>query len=127
LDAGARRDALVRDLEAAITRDARARARRGVLDGPIAHTRCERAEIAGEERFARVFGRYQCLAVSSTNRSVRGHPFETGYPFVATIHYRQLRYVWCKLNPRPGEKAAGKATAVVPVPRVCAGPLASIY
>jgi hypothetical protein len=115
------RAALVRKLERAITRDARDRARNGRLDGPILRTSCERLHVASEARLARVLARYSCTAIMSVNRSVPGYPFETGYPFIATVHFRERSYVWCKLNLRPGERASGEATSVK-LSRACAGP-----
>jgi hypothetical protein len=113
--------ALVHALERAITRDARGRARRGELAGPILRTTCERLHVGSEARLERVLGRYSCLAVKSEDRSVRGYPFEVGYDFIATVHFRERSYVWCKLNLRPGEGATHAATAVKPS-RACAGP-----
>jgi len=113
--------AVVRELERAITRDARSRVRAGKLDGPILHTSCERLHVGSEAKLARVLGRYDCTAVKSEDRTVPGYPFETGYPFIATVHFRARSYVWCKLNLRPGERAADAGTLVKPSP-ACAGP-----
>jgi hypothetical protein len=127
LSGAARRRALEADLRAAITADARARVRAGKLEGPqITSTTCSRSEVAGEEHLAAVLGRYRCLAIEKTVRTVPGNAFQTGYPFVATIHYRPGTYVWCKTNTNLAEKAAGDLAARVKLSRSCAGPLADI-
>jgi hypothetical protein len=121
----ARPAALVPELERAITADARARARRGLIDGPIVRTVCEHVDIGGEERLAAVLGRYRCTALSRPNRSIPGFPFAGGYPFIATIRFRERRLTWCKENPRPGEGAT-RAAIAVKLSRSCAGPLRDI-
>jgi hypothetical protein len=127
LSLAARRRALEADLRSAITADTRARARAGKIDGPIAYTSCSRAEIGGEEHLAAVLGRYRCLAINKTVRSVPGNTFQTGYPFVATIHYRSGTYVWCKTNTNLAERASeGGILAKVKLSRSCAGPLADV-
>ena len=81
------RRALVRDLERAITRDARARARAGRLDGPVLATRCE-INPPSQRRIERDLDApgsdYECLAI--TRRDVEGR-FVVGDPFDATVDY----------------------------------------
>ncbi|MDX6644019.1 MAG: hypothetical protein QOD76_1981 [Solirubrobacteraceae bacterium] len=123
----AARAALVADLQRAIGADARLRARRGSLDGPIGRTICEKSDIGSEAKLAAVLARYRCTVVTgATNRSVRGFPFVTGYVFVATIHFDRRTLTWCKANPRPGEQGSRAAIAVKLSPS-CAGPLRDIY
>ena len=112
------RAAVLTDLKASITADARDRAKAGTLDGPISRATCDVVPSLTTERR----GIYRCLAVTGSNNSVKGYPFLTGYPFVANVDFRSGTYVWCKLNPRPGEKARGD-TPHVKVSRACAGKL----
>jgi hypothetical protein len=118
------RRAVVSDLERAITADARARARAGVLNPPILQTSCEPA--ADEPRAGARARVWSCLAVRSRNESVPGYPFETGYPFIATVDFDEGSFVWCKTNPPPGEGARGSGVRVA-VSRACAGRLAERF
>jgi len=97
---------LVRDLERAITHDARARVRAGKLDGPVLATECEinppsqrrveRDPNAGDSD-------YECLAVTSRDPGGR---FVVGHTFDATVDYRRFRFSWAKACRPPGEGAA---------------------
>jgi hypothetical protein len=42
-----------------------------------------------------------------------------GYPFWARLDVLAGSYLWCKINPRPGEQAIGLQAASVPLPRPC--------
>jgi hypothetical protein len=106
------------DLKASITADARGRVQAGTIDGPIARTTCDPVPSLTTARR----GIYRCLAVNGSDRSVKGYPFFTGYPFVANVDFRRGSFVWCKLNPRPGEKARGEGPSVRVSP-ACAGKL----
>jgi hypothetical protein len=117
--------ALVKELQRAITADARDRARRHLLAGPIRYTLCEHSEIGSEARLRDVLARYRCTAVIGVNRSVKGYPFATGYVFYGTVHFRTGRMTWCKLDPRPGEQAT-RGSLVVKLSAACAGPLRDI-
>ena len=98
---------LVRDLEDAITRDARARARAGRLDGPVLVTRCEIIFLPQRsiERDLDARGSdYECLAI--TRRDVEGR-FVVGDPFDATVDYKRFRFgMWARACRPPGEGAA---------------------
>lgn len=117
--------ALVDALERSITADTRARARARTLDGPILGTNCE---PAGKSVVIRPGTRvYKCTAMSTGYRPGQaGVSFATGYPFVATIDFREHTLAWCKTNPRPGEKTRGKGIAHVRVSPECAGTLAKL-
>jgi hypothetical protein len=130
--AGRRRraGALVADLEASITADARARVRVGSLDGPIAHTRCQpyptpvagspRPSSPGAAATTTPAAKYQCLAVTGAIRAGTGRVAgSVGYPFWARLDVLAGSYLWCKINPRPGEQAIGLQAASVPLPRPC--------
>ena len=117
--------ALVNELERQITLDARDRASRRLLDGPILRTACAHADIGSERRLTAILARYSCTAITGSNRSIRGAPFVTGYPFVATIRFKPRTLVWCKQNPRPGEQAGGGSISVK-LSYSCAGPLRDV-
>lgn len=100
------RRALVHDLEGAITRDARARVRRGNLDGPILATRCEINPPSRRPRERDLSVRrmeYDCLAIKS--RSPTGQ-FVTGHSFEAVVDYGRFRFTWAKTCLIPGEGSA---------------------
>lgn len=100
------RRALVRDLERAITRDARARVRAGKLDGPVLGTECE-INPPSRRPMERDLGvrsaDYDCLAVISRDPEGR---FITGHTFEARVDYRRFRFSWAKVCHPPGEGAA---------------------
>jgi hypothetical protein len=100
------RRGLVRDLEHAITHDARARARAGRLDGPVLTTRCEinpPSQRSIERDLDARGAEYECLAI--TRRDVEGR-FVVGDPFDATVDYRRFRFTWVRVCRPPGEGAA---------------------
>lgn len=97
---------LVHAVEASITRDARARARQGRLDGPVLETHCaiQPPSQRGRERDLRVPAQtYECLAV--TRRDPEGR-FDVGDSFQATVRYRDFSYRWRRVCRPPGEGAA---------------------
>ncbi len=97
---------LVQDVERAITRDARARARAGKLDGPILATRCEinPPSQRPRERDLRVRRmEYQCLAV--TAHDPQGQ-FVVGHTFEAVVDYKRFRFTWARVCYPPGEGSA---------------------
>ena len=103
------RRALVHEVERAITRDARARARAGRLDGPIIGSNCEinppsqrpRERDLGVRRMD-----YQCLAIKSRDPEGR---FVVGHTFEATVDYERFRFRWERVCYPPGEGAARPA------------------
>jgi hypothetical protein len=126
------RAAVLRALEAAITRDVQARRRAGELDGsPARTTRCapypataERAEAerAGTLRRAG----YDCTAVqrgiTSTDERGRTARGSLGYPFLAVVDYARGRWAFCKVAPIPGERVVPDPEDAVEVPRACRPP-----
>jgi hypothetical protein len=116
---------LVRQLEQAVTADARARAAAHTLDGPVVDTQCA---PAGRSVVLYPGSRvYTCFVATAANRAgARGDRFSVGYEFVATIYFGSRRLAWCKENPRPGEKTGGHGIAHVPLSPECAGVLAKL-
>jgi hypothetical protein len=102
-----------RQLEGAITADARARVAAGQLDGPVQRTVCRRdageaGTPAGGSR------RYRCLAVSSAALGT-----VSGQEFIAQVDLRRRRLVWCHTNPAP---LADTSQVSVPLPPECTRP-----
>jgi hypothetical protein len=119
----AARAALVRDVEAKITRDAQARDRAGELQGPIARTECgpllkAKDAVPDDRVLSKPIGRYDCVAVK---RSITGEAGQSvgrlGYAFVAALDFRTFTYVWCRNTPAQGER--GVALAFVRLDRAC--------
>jgi hypothetical protein len=115
--------ALVGALETAITADAKARAKRGTIKGPVLGTTCEAAGAAVIQFPAsRV---YKCFVTTATGLPGQGgEVLGTGYPFVATVYAKARKVTWCKENPQPDEK--GRRLLGVPISPVCAGKLSQI-
>jgi hypothetical protein len=102
---GARRG-LVQAVERAITRDARARARAGRLEGPILDTECVINPPSQRPRERDLSVRrmdYQCLAIKS--RDPQGQ-FVVGHTFEATVDYEGFRFRWARVCYPPGEGSA---------------------
>ena len=108
-------------LEVAITRDARARAAEGRLQGPIQETLCgniERGVRQGEEVDLGVrIGRYDCVAsqrdVVKQGRVVA----HLGNDYFGALDFATGAYVFCQGTPNQSE--AGRALAVALLPRAC--------
>jgi type II secretory pathway pseudopilin PulG len=102
----AARRVLVHDLEDAVTRDARARVRRGNLDGPILATECK-VNPPSRRPLERDLGvrrlDYDCVAIRS--RSSTGQ-FVVGHSFGAFVDYEHFRFTWAKSCLIPGEGSA---------------------
>jgi hypothetical protein len=117
--------AIVAALAAAITRDARARARAGTLDGPILRTDCERV-LGGrlDPRTGRAL--YKCTAVQGEPIDPR-HKVKIikGYEFISTVDLKRGPFCWCKLNVLPGEHDTSGIPHLRPS-RKCAGPMRPI-
>ena len=95
------RRALVRDVELAITRDARGRG------AAVSATQCGplRRDLPRDELdLAKPIGRYDCVAVTADVRQRGAVVGALGVPFVAAIHFRRGLLVWCKNNPAPSER-----------------------
>lgn len=116
--AGERPPQLVADLQNAITADSLARVKAGTFDGPIHGTTCEPVKMGPLQPNA-ARGGYQCVAVNAD--IVKGVEVggQIGYPFWAVVDYRRGTFVWCKVNPKPGEKATQTLEPVVNPPAGC--------
>jgi hypothetical protein len=117
------RAALVRDVEASITRDAQARDRAGELQGPIVGTECgpllkAKDAVPDDRILSKPIGRYDCVAVK---RSITGESGQSvgrlGFAFVAALDFKRFTYVWCRNTPAQGER--GVALAFVRLDRAC--------
>jgi hypothetical protein len=118
----AARAALVKAVEARITGDARARAARGEIEGPITSTTCgpflRSPDAVPDDRvLSRDVGRYDCVAIKADVRSGGKSVGSLGYAFVAALDFRRFSYVWCRNTPPQGER--GAALAFVRLDRAC--------
>ena len=112
------RQELVAALEREITADAQARVRAHTLAGPVLRVTCAEYPSSPVPQSGRL-GAYSCLAV---NRDIKsgGHTVGTiGDPFWARMDIATGRLAWCRINPLPGETAAGSEAASVPLAPVC--------
>lgn len=113
----AARAALVDDLAEAIAADARARVRRGELDGRIRRVECEPFPrtvdgTGAEDDLARGRGRYACLAVTSEfTGGLLGHQYR------AQVDFETGRYAYCKISGQSGPSRE----QLVTTPRACGG------
>jgi hypothetical protein len=118
------RTGVERRLERAITLDSQRRFGRGALDARVTHTNCipfVRPGLAHppEPPPGAAMGKYECLGVTSSvgpTPGTRGGDF--GFPFWARIDFRHGTAVWCKINPRPGERGIG-GDVFVPLTPAC--------
>jgi len=118
----AARAALVGRVEASITADARGRAARGELDGPIVATECgpylRSPDAVPDDRvLSKPIGRYDCVAIRRDVRAGGKSVGRFGYPFVAALDFKRFTYVWCRNNPPQSER--GKTLVYVRLERAC--------
>jgi hypothetical protein len=114
-------------LEAAITRDARARVAAGSLDGPVRETLCGPLErvthgtrlvrTGDEADLRRRIGRYDCIAVLRDVVEDGRVVAHFGHAYVGAIDFATGAYVVCLAIPHMSERGTPLATA--PVPRAC--------
>lgn len=130
--AGRRR--LVAAAAADVQADARGRARRGELEGPVRDTVCEGYPRTEDRRGAdrdlgRSRGRYACLAVTASFGGSGGEqvsPYAAseagsiGHPYRVMIDFETGRIGYCKVSGRAGEGGL-RAETPVTVPRACGG------
>ena len=117
--------ALVEELERAIVRDARRRHRRGRLGHRVRDAsgipfvrpsvpRPPPPPVASSD------AGYECVAITSRIPRLRNRPAAvSGYPYWARVDFRAASFVFCKVNPRPGEHGTDNELAFVPLPAEC--------
>lgn len=114
----AARRRLVDAAEAAILRDARARAKTGELDRPVLDARCgpilkSKEAVPDDRVLTKDVGRYDCVAVTSEVPDGGA----LGYAFVASMDFRTYDFTWCRNTPAQGER--GQALVFVRLDRRC--------
>ena len=119
----AAQQAVVAELERAITADARARTAAGTLAGHVVSTTCTpftRGPVRVIPAPTATAAGYECTAITrDIQRSSRNPAGEIGYPFWARVDFPRRTYEWCKVNLRPGERGIGGEAAVVALPAPC--------
>jgi hypothetical protein len=119
----AARRALVVAVQDRITQDARARARSGELDGPIAETECgpilkSKTAVPDDRVLSKRIGRYDCVAVKHPIIGIEGKKVASlGHAFVAALNFDTYTYTWCRNTPAQGE--AGVSLVFVRLERAC--------
>jgi len=117
------RAALVEELNAEILADARARVRRGELDGPIRKVQCEPFPrsvdgVGAHEQLGRRTGRYSCVAVTAEFGSGEvGATGVIGHTYRTMADFETGRYAFCKVSGQAGPSRE----QLVTTPRVCGG------
>jgi hypothetical protein len=117
------RRALVVAVEHRITDDARARAKAGELDGPIAETYCgpllkAKDAVPDDRVLTKHIGRYDCVAIKHHIIGIEGKKVaELGHAFVAALNFDTFTYTWCRNTPAQGER--GEALVFVRLERAC--------
>ena len=122
--AASSRPGIERSLERAITADSQQRFARHALDSRVTRTSCIpfirplRAHPPEPPPGAKS-GKYECLGITDSIGPTPGtRAGEFGFPFWARIDFRQRTAVWCKINPRPGERGIG-GDVFVPLAPAC--------
>jgi hypothetical protein len=113
----AARARLMRGMEAAILDDARARVRRGALDGPVRRVECDRfprrpGAVGADRDLEQPRGRFSCLAVRAVFQGG-----ELGHQYRAAVDFRTGKYAFCKITGRPGPERK----QIVTIPAECGG------
>lgn len=118
-----RRRPLLVALRRSVLRDARARARRGELEGRFRDVSCT---VTRDDRpYARSHPgapvlRYECLAI--TYRTTTRPPILIGKVFLARVDLATPRYAWCLFTPVGGEGTHSADTFAVQPSPACAAP-----
>ena len=111
-----------RELERAITADARARVRAGSMTGPVLYTTCAAYPAGATDprtlTSIRV-GDYRCLVVNVPVKNRTGVVGSVGDPFWARVDFARSALAWCMITPRAGEQAIGSNVPTVPLSRLC--------
>ena len=112
----ARRRALLREVERAVTADANARFAAGTLTSRTRSTTCEPFLDRDDTTVPKAA--YECTALI---REIvgQGEAGRLGYPFRAIVDYETATWTFRKLNPIPSERSLPDPSTVVPLPAVC--------
>jgi hypothetical protein len=119
----AARAGLMEELSATMLADARGRARRGKLDGPILRVECEpfprsASGVRVDRDLSRRQGRFYCVAVTAEfERSGSSIGGALGHPYRAKVDFKSGRYAFCKISGRPDPTPDPRVTT----PRACGG------
>ena len=117
------RAALIDEQTAEILADARARVRRGELDGPIRRVECEPFPrtvegVGADEDLSRRRGRYACVAVTAEfGTGEVGATGVIGHQYRTEVDFHAGRYAFCKVSGQAGPTR----DQLVTTPRVCGG------
>jgi hypothetical protein len=119
----AARAALMDELHAEILADARARVRRGNLEGPIRRLACEPFPrsvdaVGAHEQLGRRTGRYACVAVTAEfGTGEAGATGVIGHQYRTMVDFETGRFAFCKVSGQAGPARE----QLVTTPRVCGG------
>jgi hypothetical protein len=114
---------LIDELNAEILADARARVRRGDLDGPIRRVECEPFPrsvdgVGAHEQLGRRTGRYACVAVTAEfGTGEVGASGVIGHQYRTMVDFETGRYAFCKVSGQAGPSRE----QLVTTPPVCGG------
>jgi hypothetical protein len=117
------RSALMDELNAQILADARARVRRGDLDGPIRRVECEPFPrsvdgVGAHQQLGRRTGRYACVAVTAEfGTGEVGATGVIGHQYRTMVDFETGRYAFCNVSGQAGPSRE----QLVTTPRVCGG------
>jgi hypothetical protein len=117
------RAALMDELNAEMLADARARVRRGDLDGPIRRVECEPFPrsvdaVGAHEDLARRRGRYACVAVTAEfGTGEVGATGVIGHQYRTMVDFHTGRYAFCKVSGQAGPSRE----QLVTTPQACGG------
>ena len=117
------RSALMDGLNAEMLADARARVRRGDLDGPIRRVECEPFPrsvdaVGADQDLSRRQGRYACVAVTAEfGTGEVGATGVIGHQYRTMVDFQTGRYAFCKVSGQAGPSRE----QLVTTPRACGG------
>jgi type II secretory pathway pseudopilin PulG len=107
----------------AIGADARARTRRGELDGSVRRVTCEPfprslGSAGADEDLSRRRGRFACIAVTAEFERTSDNPGGViGHQYRTLVDFGTGRYSFCKITGRAGPERE----QIVTIPRACGG------
>jgi hypothetical protein len=119
----AARAELMEELPASVLADARARVRRGAVEGPVLRVECEPFPrtvdgVGADTDLSRRRGRYACIAVTAEfERSEHSIGGVVGHQYRALVDFESGRYAYCKISGQAGPSRDQLATT----PRACGG------